>query len=96
MTNYCSICGKEYKGTVKGMCDIVCKSHFTDTDTYTFAEAHKITEFQLKLGDGSTVTVPCTEIDHLKGTTVLAAAIHHLIQRVAALEALQADSEVAE
>tara|TARA_R110000803_G_scaffold40304_4_gene86918 strand:+ start:303 stop:551 length:249 start_codon:yes stop_codon:yes gene_type:complete len=57
-------------------------------DTYTFAEAHKITEFQLKLGDGSTVTVPCTEIADLEGTTVLAAAIHHLIQRVAALEAV--------
>mgnify|MGYP000072761123 CR=1 FL=1 len=62
-------------------------------DTYTFAEPHKITEFQLKLGDGSTVTVPCTEIAHLEGTTVLAAAIHHLIQRVAALEAMQSHTE---
>jgi hypothetical protein len=62
-------------------------------DTYAFTEAHKITEFQLKLGDGSTVTVPCTEIAHLEGTTVLAAAIHHLIQRVAALEALQTNKE---
>jgi hypothetical protein len=95
MTKYCSVCGKEYKGTVNGMSDVVCKSHFTDTDTatYTFAEAHKITEFQLKLGDGSTVTVPCTEISDLEGTTVLAAAIHHLIQRVAALEALNAETD---
>jgi hypothetical protein len=62
-------------------------------DTYTFAEAQKITEFQLKLGDGSTVTVPCTEVAHLEGTTVLAAAIHHLIQRVAALEALNAETD---
>tara|TARA_R110000822_G_scaffold274744_1_gene397033 strand:- start:1821 stop:2093 length:273 start_codon:yes stop_codon:yes gene_type:complete len=59
-----------------------------DGSTYTFAEAHKITEFQLKLGDGSTVTVPCTEIAHLEGTTVLAAAIHHLIRRVEVLEAI--------
>ena len=59
------------------------------SDTYAIAEPHKITEFQLTLGDGSTVSVPCTEISHLEGTTVLAAAIHHLIQRVAALEANQ-------
>ena len=46
----------------------------------------KITEFQLTLGDGSTVPIPCTEVSHPYGTTVLAAAIHHLIQRVAVLE----------
>jgi hypothetical protein len=51
------------------------------------------TDFQLKLGDGTEVDIPCTEISHLactkgaNGITVLAAAIHHLIQRVADLEA---------
>ena len=60
-------------------------------DTYAIAKPQMITEFQLVLGDGSTVTVPCTEIAHMEGTTVLAAALHHLIQRVAALEALEAD-----
>jgi hypothetical protein len=62
-------------------------------DTYAFTETHKITEFQLTLGDGSTVTVPCTEISHMEGTSVLAAALHHLIQRVAVLEALQTNKE---
>tara|TARA_R110000823_G_C15753087_1_gene482089 strand:+ start:387 stop:620 length:234 start_codon:yes stop_codon:yes gene_type:complete len=60
-------------------------------DTYTIAKPQMITEFQLVLGDGSTVTVPCTEISRMEGTAVLAAALHHLIQRVAALEALEAD-----
>ena len=62
-------------------------------DTYTFAEAQKITQFLLMLGDGSTVTVPCTEIAQTGGTAVLAAAIHHLIQRVEVLEAMQSHTE---
>jgi hypothetical protein len=50
-----------------------------------------VTEFQLKLGDGSTVEIPCTEMKmtHFDGSTLLAGAIHHLIQRVAALESMQ-------
>jgi hypothetical protein len=66
---------------------------FTNGDTYTFAEPQKITEFQLKLGDGSTVTVPCTEIANHGVNSVLAAAIHHLIQRVAALEAMNEEKD---
>jgi hypothetical protein len=62
-------------------------------DTYTFAKPQMITEFLLMLGDGSTATVPCTEISHMEGTSVLAAALHHLIQRVAVLEALQTTKE---
>ena len=63
----------------------------TDEPTHTYDVLHsppaRITEFQLTLGDGTVVDVPCTEISHLDGITVLAAAIHHLIQRVADLEA---------
>jgi hypothetical protein len=62
-------------------------------DTYTFAKPQMITEFLLMLGDGSTVTVPCTEIPYMEGTSVLAAALHHLIQRVAVLESLQTNKE---
>jgi hypothetical protein len=51
----------------------------------------KITDFQLTLGDGSFVEIPCTEISIGRShNAVLAAAIHHLIQRVAVLEAWQA------
>ena len=46
-----------------------------------------ITEFQLTLGDGTEVNIPCAEVYNLDGSTILAAAIHHLIQRVADLEA---------
>jgi hypothetical protein len=61
----------------------------TDKPTHTHDVFHPlvmITDFQLTLGDGTVVDVPCTEISGLDGTTVLAAAIHHLIQRVAVLE----------
>jgi hypothetical protein len=62
-------------------------SYLTD-ECHSIALKHPlITEFQLTLGDGTVVDVPCTEISHLDGVTILAAAIHHLIQRVADLEA---------
>ena len=63
----------------------------TDEPTPAYDVLHtppaRITEFQLNLADGTDVDIPCTEISHLDGITVLAAAIHHLIQRVADLEA---------
>jgi hypothetical protein len=61
----------------------------TFTNTHIMADLITVTDFQLKLGDGSTVTIPCTEMKmaHFDGSTLLAGAIHHLIQRVAALEA---------
>ena len=62
-----------------------------DETTHTYDVLHtppeRITDFQLTLVDGTVVDVPCTETSHLDGITVLAAAIHHLIQRVADLEA---------
>ena len=62
-----------------------------DEPTHTYDILHsppaRITEFQMKLGDGTEVTIPCSEISHQDATVVLAAAIHHLIQRVADLEA---------
>jgi hypothetical protein len=68
-----------------------------DEPTHTYDVLHsppaRITEFQLKLGDGTEVDIPCTEIFHLDGITVLAAAIHHLIQRVADLEAKEQPNE---
>tara|TARA_R110000851_G_scaffold223075_1_gene375968 strand:- start:260 stop:535 length:276 start_codon:yes stop_codon:yes gene_type:complete len=62
-------------------------SYLTDEDHSIALKPPLITEFQLTLGDGTEVNIPCTEISHLDGITVLAAAIHHLIQRVADLEA---------
>jgi hypothetical protein len=45
MTNYCGGGGKEYKGTVKGMCDVRCKSHYTDTKVYSLrAEVARLRE----------------------------------------------------
>ena len=82
MTDNFSIVKPEVLNTISGY-----------SNTYILTETRKITEFQLELGDGSTVTVPCAEVSPLEGTTVLAAAIHHLIQRVAALEALNAETD---
>ena len=59
------------------------------SSTVLTTDLEPIVEFQLKLADGSTVTIPCTAITHLDGTTALAAALHHLIQRVAYLESNQ-------
>ena len=56
------------------------------SSTVFTADLDPITEFHLHLADDSRVLIPCTAITHLEGTTVLAAAIHHLIQRVAYLE----------
>tara|TARA_R110000824_G_scaffold3726_1_gene17675 strand:- start:225 stop:437 length:213 start_codon:yes stop_codon:yes gene_type:complete len=66
---------------------------FTNGNTYTLAEPATVTGFQLKLGDGSMVSVPCTEIVNHGINSVLAAAIHHLIQRVAALEAMNEEKD---
>ena len=62
-------------------------SYLTDKDHSIALKPPLITEFQLTLGDGTEVKIPCTEVYNLDGTTILAAAIHHLIQRVADLEA---------
>ena len=54
----------------------------------TVAIEPTIDEFQLQLADGSNVTIPCTAMNpnHAEGISVVAAALHHLIQRVACLE----------
>jgi hypothetical protein len=59
----------------------------TFTNTVQLAEYPLITNFELTLADGSVVSIPCTEILCSDSTGILAASIHHLIQRVAALEA---------
>jgi hypothetical protein len=78
---------------MNGYVSNVTSETLNTNSTFSIAEPTKITEFQLTLGDGSMVEIPCTEISHMEGTTVLAAALHHLIQRVAALEALQTDTK---
>tara|TARA_R110000796_G_scaffold63925_1_gene147884 strand:- start:284 stop:496 length:213 start_codon:yes stop_codon:yes gene_type:complete len=52
----------------------------------TVAIEPTIDEFQLHLADGSSPTIPCTAINHAELISVVAAALHHLIQRVAYLE----------
>ena len=54
----------------------------------TVAIKQTIDEFQLHLADGSSPIIPCTAMDpnHAEGISVVAAALHHLIQRVAYLE----------
>jgi hypothetical protein len=58
-------------------------------NTMKFIEPTAIVEFTLTLADGSSVKVPCTAINtygNNDATAILAASIHHLIQRVDALE----------
>jgi hypothetical protein len=83
MTDNFSIVSPEALNTING------------GSTYTLDDLITVTEFQLKLGDGSTVEIPCTEMKmmHFNGSTLVAGALHHLIQRVAALEAVQAHAE---
>jgi hypothetical protein len=59
----------------------------TDEDHSIDLKPPLITEFQLTLGDGTEVTIPCSEVPNYNSIGVLAAAVHHLIQRVADLEA---------
>tara|TARA_R110000851_G_scaffold147958_1_gene288050 strand:- start:263 stop:553 length:291 start_codon:yes stop_codon:yes gene_type:complete len=63
----------------------------TNEPTHTYDVLHsplaRITEFQLTLGGGTEVTIPCSGMSNHNDIAVLAAAIHHLIQRVADLEA---------
>jgi hypothetical protein len=77
------------------MTDYVTDNNMTDfvtdkVNTTTFLEPTEIVEFTLTLADGSSVKVPCTAVNtygNNDATAILAAAIHHLIQRVEALEA---------
>tara|TARA_R110002167_G_scaffold233622_1_gene438842 strand:+ start:392 stop:616 length:225 start_codon:yes stop_codon:yes gene_type:complete len=57
-----------------------------NTTEGTLITRQAIVDFQLQLADGSSVTVPCTAINNAEGTSVVAAALHHLIQRVDYLE----------
>jgi hypothetical protein len=62
-------------------------SYLTDKDHSIALKPPLITEFQLTLGGGTEVTIPCSGMSNHNDIAVLAAAIHHLIQRVADLEA---------
>ena len=67
--------------------------YFTDASrTITMLnEPSEVVEFTLHLANGSEVKIPCTAIKQNPlggdGSALVAAALHHLIQRVKALEA---------
>ena len=64
-------------------------NHQATGTTFNNNELAKVSFFTLILGDGSNVAVPCTEVSPDCSQTVLAAAIHHLTQRVVELEKSQ-------
>jgi hypothetical protein len=63
----------------------------TDATLTVFNAPTEVVEFTLHLADGSEVKIPCTAIKQHPlggdGSALVAAALHHLIQRVDALEA---------